>query len=150
MISSVVSQTSPSTHPLPCMPQSTHAHLLLAVLCNGKRRKVVFRKPVKAGGLDVFLEASVGDVAEGEDLADTVFVVGSVVPFPVVNGDDAVDFGGNVADPCVAFKVEVVSAIGKSGLCQALEFNDHVGPLVPAHTYSCFLLHPSTPPPPLF
>ena len=35
-----------------------------------------------------------GDVAEGEDLADTVCVVGSVVPFPVVNGDDAVDFGG--------------------------------------------------------
>lgn len=30
-------------------------------------------------------------------------------------GDD-VDFGGNVADPCVAFKVEVVSAVGESGL----------------------------------
>ena len=32
--------------------------------------------------------------AEGEDLADTVCVVGSVMPFPIVNGDDAVDFGG--------------------------------------------------------
>ena len=31
-----------------------------------------------------FLEASAGDVAEGEDLADTICVVGSVVPFPVV------------------------------------------------------------------
>ncbi|WP_412755741.1 hypothetical protein [Ligilactobacillus ruminis] len=34
--------------------------------------KVVFCKPVKAGGLDVFLGASAGDVAEGENLADTV------------------------------------------------------------------------------
>ena len=98
-----------------------HAHLLFIVLCNSKGWKFVFCKPVKAGGLYVFLEASAGDVAEGEDLADTVCVVGSVVPFPVVNGDDAVDFGGNVADPCVAFKVEVVSAVGESGLCQALE-----------------------------
>lgn len=31
-----------------------------------------------------FLEASASDVAEGEDLADTICVVGSVVPFPVV------------------------------------------------------------------
>lgn len=128
------------------MPQSTFA----PALGNGKRGKVVFCKPVKAGGLDVFLEASAGDVAEGEDLADTVCVVGNVVPFPVVNGDDAVDFGGNVADPCIAFKVEVVSAVGGAGLCQALEFNDHVGPLVPTHVYFSFLLHPSTPQPPLF
>lgn len=33
-------------------------------------------------------------MAESEDLADTVCLMGSVVPFPVVNGDDAVDFGG--------------------------------------------------------
>ena len=89
--------TSVKPH-LPLIPcpvcLKAHAYLLFIVLCNGKGRKFVFCKPVKAGGLDVFLEASAGDVAEGEDLADTVCVVGSVVPFPVVNGDDAVDFGG--------------------------------------------------------